>query len=219
MFVLGTELQAQKSSSNSLQFNYEESKSHFYQMVQRPSFIFGPKLGLVLTENGYAGELGLVTMNATPGRTFGLSLSYVTGSTVSGEPSTTSLEFSGRQVLETTSFPEVERFGLRASILIPTSNAWLITIGGGADYLKEESRMVQKRYQYEGQVNNSDRELLEEVTLSVRRDFWEPVVSVGIETYFGNLLNMGVYASSLIEEDFYNNLHVGVYVTINFAGL
>lgn len=219
LLLAGKNLHAQNSSSNSLEFNFEESKSHFYQMVKRPSLIIAPKVGMVFNETGYLAEFGLISARTTPGRTFGFSLSYITASKSVGDPLVTNVEFSQNRVLETTSEPEINKIGLRASILIPMSSSWFLTVGGGANMLTTETTMTQRYFEYQGEIHNSHRLLIEQSSLTMTDHSWEPVASIGLKTYFGNVLNIGTYVSALVEEDFYNSLQIGVSFSINLAGL
>lgn len=217
--IVETELQAQESINNNLQFNYEESSSHFYQMVKRPSLMIAPKFGLVFNENEYRAEFGLVSARTIPGKTFGFSLSYITASTTTEEAYVTDLQLSQNRLLEATSVPDVKSIGLRASLLLPMSRSWFLTIGGGANILTTETSTVQRYYEYQGELYNSERLLIEESSMSDTEQSLEPVATIGLKTYFGSVMNIGTYASALIEEEFYYDLQIGVYMSFNLAGL
>jgi hypothetical protein len=219
MIYPGTDLFAQRANGNMLSFNYEENTSHYYQMVKRPSLIIGPMAGLIFTDNGYIAEFGLVSARTIPGKTFGISLSYITATSTEEDSFTNSVEFSSNRVLETTTNPEVKRTGLRASFYIPMSSTWFLSIGGGADMLTTEILMTQRYFEYFGELYNSNRRLIEQTNITLTEHSWEPVATLGLKTYFGNIFNMGTYVSALIKEDFHKNIHVGVYVSINLAGL
>lgn len=203
----------------------QSDKSYHYHMVKRADFVIGPQLGVVITDEGYAAEVGLMSINSSSDRPFGLSLSYVSNRESIADPVENTTRIYNERLDEVRYREEIEReelsrHGIRGMIKLPVSAAWMITLGGGADYVLRENKMENYLYRSVTGEPTPDSNMRFDVQGSSFIDsdnYWDPVVSVGFETFFGRFFNAGAYAAGKPVEDFYNHIQVGVYTTFNIG--